>query len=67
MESFNIEWLNDICTNCFGIVKDNILRTGKMEIILNNKRNNALKITAQVKCANPENDAWSWPVETNFF
>ena len=31
-----------------------------------NRRNEAMKIHLQVKCANPESDAWSWPLETDF-
>ena len=65
-ESYDVKWMNELCNNCFGIVKNNILKAGSMELILNLKRNEALKIHAQVKCANPESETWSWPIESDF-
>ncbi len=71
-ESYDVNWMNELCNsniccnNCFGIVKKNIKKVGFMELVLNLKRNETLKIHAQVKCANPESETWSWPIESDF-
>lgn len=60
----SIDWFNEICENCFGTVKNNIARIGSMELLINNKYGEQLKIGGQVKCASHDAENWSWPVET---
>ncbi len=67
MESYSLEWLSQICEKCFGTVKHNILKTGSMDLVFEKRSDDAIKVRAQVKCANPESEVWSWPVESDFF